>query len=182
MLNASSLWKVGTSEKWRRIHEELRVGGRQLLRTAPDRSVTFLHIPCPHPPFIYDGEGRYVGPITTRTDSPYDTAGYLRNLQYLDFLVGDFLGVLKANGCFDRSMVVFTSDHSWRKDSRGGVLDPDETRHVPLFIKFPYQQSGHRIDERYYLTRLQPLMRYALTRPGSDEGYLSVIRDNCGSE
>jgi hypothetical protein len=177
-----AIWRKQESEHWRELHERLRPHIRQLMRTAADQSLTFVHFPCPHFPYIYDEEGRYAGPFAGSVDNPYDPAAYMRHLHYADVLAGEFLRELKAEGRFDRSMIIFTSDHSWRKDNRGGVMNTDETRHVPMMIKFPGQKQPYRVEERFPATRLQPLLEAGMTGKASEAECLELIRKYAGPD
>jgi hypothetical protein len=177
-----AIWRKMESEHWRTLHESLRPHIRQLMRTASDHSLTFVHFPCPHFPFIYDEEGRYAGPFSGTVDNAYDIPAYMRHLHYADVLAGEFLRELKAEGRFDRSMVIFTSDHSWRKDNRGGMMNADETRHVPMLVKFPGQKQPFRFEERFPATRLQPLLETGMTGTASEAECLELIRKNAGPD
>lgn len=78
------------------------------------------------------------------------TQAHLLEVGYVDHIVGRIIDRLKANGQWDKSLVVFTADH-------GGSLTPNVARReavaenvgqvatTPLFIKAPGQKVGRTI-------------------------------------
>jgi hypothetical protein len=77
---------------------------------------------------------------------------HLLQLAYTDRLVGQVIARLKAEGLYDKSLVLMTADHGF------GWTPGEETRTlmarnaptlmwVPLFIKAPNQREG-RVDDR----------------------------------
>ncbi len=148
------------SRHWRRhvttiVEETFRV----LDRNQTDVFAVF-HWPLPHGPFVFDEEGRYRGPYDSRFDTMYGTPeDYLRHLRLLDRRVGEIVEHLQAAGRFDDALIVFTSDHSWRRDP---LLPKDshapERRHVPLLIKFPGQSEPRESWEPVALTDLGRLI------------------------
>ncbi|MBN1527854.1 MAG: sulfatase-like hydrolase/transferase [Thermoleophilaceae bacterium] len=138
-----------------------------LERVGPSRRPTFYfkHLMLPHPPWIYlpSGHVYWDGPsenVVTRDDwysVPWlIQQKYQRELLqvgYADLLIGQLLDRLRANGMYDRSLIVVTADHG---ESFG---HPGETRAVnrsnvgdialtPLFVKLPFQRRG-RVDRRH---------------------------------
>ena len=72
---------------------------------------------------------------------------YLGQVGLVDTLIGRLVSRLKAEGLYDRSLIVFTADHgvSFRPNQPRRLLTeenaPDIMR-VPLFIKAPHQRDG----------------------------------------
>ncbi|HEV8121418.1 MAG TPA: sulfatase-like hydrolase/transferase [Candidatus Polarisedimenticolia bacterium] len=165
-------WSHVFSDHWVSLNRRILDGLARAIATAPRRSLIFGHVPAPHAPFIFDGEGRYTGPFPVESSTTQDidvdimagTPGdYHRGLLYLDHVVGEIVSDLKASGELDRALVVMTSDHSWRTDPD---MPPAETharkRHVPLLIKLPGQTEGRVMDDDIALDDLRPLLERAI--------------------
>jgi hypothetical protein len=105
--------------------------------------VAFFHYVPPHSPYIFDRQG--VRTDYKQTQLPRAEA-YKGNLEYLDTLIGEILAAVKGAGLWDAATVVFTSDH--------GMTHQGVSRHVPLFIKLPYQREEVRVKERFELSDL----------------------------
>jgi hypothetical protein len=65
----------------------------------------FVHLPVPHPPFIYDTAAHRVSPLGTRRRS------YRDNLHLADRTLAELLAVLDTSR---PTTVILTSDHWWR--------------------------------------------------------------------
>jgi hypothetical protein len=131
------------------------------------QALSFLHVLLPHTPWQYLPSGkRYPappGPEVPGVDGggtwTSDPALPLQALQrtilqagYVDRLVGRLLARLRAEGLFDRSLLIMTADHgiSFRPGaSRRGGAGPGaaDVLGVPLFVKAPGQRRG-RVDDR----------------------------------
>lgn len=95
----------------------------------------FLHLFEPHTPY------EPPEPYKSRYGLAYDG-----EIARADEIVGDFLNALKARGLYDRSIVLFLSDHGEGLNDHGeeehGVLLYREAIHVPLFLKLPGSRRG----------------------------------------
>lgn len=92
-----------------------------------------VHFSVPHFPFVF-GEGGYdppFNPLRTTSDE-----GYVRQLRYVDRLVGEVTDQLRRDGTFDRTTIVVLADHGYRFGGR--ERDP---LHVPFLVKGAGQQS-----------------------------------------
>jgi hypothetical protein len=107
----------------------------------PSRQVfRLVHFSIPHLPFVFSGDG-FDPPLNPlRTDSDAD---YVRQLAYVDRVVGETLSGLRQSGTYDRSTIVLLSDHGWRF---GGTTERD-VLHVPFIAKFPNQRERRDISE-----------------------------------
>ena len=96
--------------------------------------LAFLHLFEPHSPYS-PGE-----PFKSRYSNPYDG-----EIAAADAIVGKFLAFLKAKGLYDRSLIVFLSDHGEGLGDHGenehGVFLYRESLQVPLLIKLPRGQA-----------------------------------------
>ncbi|HEV8120892.1 MAG TPA: sulfatase-like hydrolase/transferase, partial [Candidatus Polarisedimenticolia bacterium] len=90
-------------------------------------------------------------------------ADYHRNVLHLDTVVGRIVDRLRRAGRFDKSLVIMTSDHSWRTDPDiPRTLEPERVRHVPLLIKVPGQNERRTIDAPFDDRSLGSIIEAAL--------------------
>ncbi len=132
-------------EKW--------IGGQ------PDggKFLAFLHLYEPHSPYEPPEpfRARYRG-------EPYDG-----EVAAADAVVGRFLDFLKEKKLYDRSLIVFLSDHGeglgdHGEDEHGILLYREEIR-VPLFVKLPGAKlSGSRVAQPVQIADVLPTILVAL--------------------
>lgn len=140
-----------------------------LLRGAPtDRPLFFwLHIMSPHGP--YATEAPYLGtfersPLARTPSTSNPVYGFLspkdserqrilagrydEAVLMADDVIGQFLAVLKAQGLFERSLIVMTADHGESFNplygGHTGPLLTEELIRVPCLIKPPFYRGGKR--------------------------------------
>lgn len=164
------------STHWDAFTRNLRQTTLGMIDQSSANTLSLIHFPVPHCPFVFNADGTFRGPYRG-SKKAHDPEGYERHLAFLDLLIGEFISRLRATGKYDRSLIVITSDHSWRQDYEyDGVLrDGDGLRHVPLFIKLPGQTEPKRIDSTTELTTLRPLLD-AVLRGESGESSLPLSR------
>lgn len=104
--------------------------------TAAPPLFRFVHFSVPHLPFVFGPDG-YDPPLDPLRTSP-DTE-YVRQLQYVDRLVGDAVGALRRSGLYESSTVVLLSDHGFRFGGR-----EQRRLQIPFIAKMPHQDA--RID------------------------------------
>src|SRR5437764_14754381 len=85
--------------------------------------------------------------------------GYYANISYVDDLIGQTIGALKAAGHLDNTVIVFTSDHGDFLGERGlwykmSFLEP--SAHVPLVMWAPKLFAPRRVGEPVSLADLLP--------------------------
>ncbi len=153
-----------TSVHWEKMLRDLRQETLETLRASPPNTFAFFHLPLPHGPWIFSENGGYVGPFHGERLS-HNMGGYYRHLAFLDQVIGEFLDELRRSGTFDESMIVMTSDHSWRQDYMAGgkLIDSEQLRRVPLFIKLPGQQESVRVDAKFPLVELKPAIEAVMS-------------------
>jgi hypothetical protein len=135
------------------------------LKPSDRPTVHFLHILLPHQPFKFLPSGaRYTYPPIqfgydrkkgwTTQPGPVQLAlqRHLLQLAYTDRLVGEVVQRLKAQGLYDKALVIMTADHgnSFTPGHAQRLLqsgNAHELLWVPLFIKTPHQQAP-RVDDR----------------------------------
>jgi len=130
------------SEHQRSGYQTLTVAKDWIGHNAGQPFFFFFHIYEPHAPYepSYDGE-----------------------IAKSDAIVGDLLRHLKTLGVYDRSLIVFLSDHGEGLDDHGedqhGILLYREALQVPLMIKLPHaDRHGERIGEPFALADVRSLI------------------------
>src|SRR5215213_203251 len=143
------------------------------LRSRPRPTLAFIHSILPHHPWRYLPSGRQYADATLipgleddvwTSDAALVEQSYARHLlqvAFVDRLLGEFLGRLRAIGAYDRSLVVVTADHGvafrpgeHRREVRPGNVA--ELGLVPLFVKAPGQRRGRQIDRLVRTTDVLP--------------------------
>ena len=119
----------------------------------------FLHLYEPHVP--YDPPE----PFRSRYASPYDG-----EIASADAIVGGLLDHLRAQGLYDRALVIFTSDHGEGLGQHGedqhSILLYAEALRVPLLVKLPGRvRAGETIDTPAQLADLLPTVTRLLGLP-----------------
>jgi arylsulfatase A-like enzyme len=95
-----------------------------------------------------------------------DSAGYTRHLHYTDRVLGEILQTLDSTGRLDRTLLIATSDHSWRKEPDSATARlPDAGIHVPLFVKWPGQTRQLVSDSTFCHLGLWPVIQAAIAPP-----------------
>ncbi|MBI3048807.1 MAG: sulfatase-like hydrolase/transferase [Acidobacteria bacterium] len=91
----------------------------------------FVHFSVPHLPFVFDADG-YGPPFDPLRTSP--DAAYVRQVGYVDRVVGELVAALERTGAYDRVALVVLADHGYRFGGR--ERDP---LHIPFIVKRPGQ-------------------------------------------
>ena len=204
-----------------------------LLKTKEKKKFfLFIHSYEPHSPYFppsqydYFFDGKYKGPITgdiwhdigiipgklesrfkalpqkdlRRLISLYDA-----EIRYMDDQIGKLLKTLKYLNLYDKSLIIFTSDHGEEFFDHGawehGHSLYNELLHVPLIIKLPYSSKkeietctiARLIDitptilhvlgiKKEYFFQGQSLLRSKEKRPGYAQSYpqpnLMAVQEN----
>jgi hypothetical protein len=143
------------TKNWYRMGLRYRADMLYALAQPAGKRLVMCHVPAPHAPYIFNPDGSFHGPDRGMSD----TEGYLRQLGYVDTLIGQIVSTLRQSGSFDRALLIFTSDHGWRFDPDPAFQQvPDWNRRIPLIVKLPGQHEPRRIDQRVCTNRLKPLL------------------------
>jgi hypothetical protein len=94
---------------------------------------SFLHFSVPHKPYIFDTEKMKLSARVSRSPK-----NYFGNLVMVDAILGDIRKTMEDTGEWNSSVVVVTSDHSWRKSEE---YDAKRDYRVPFIVKMPDSQS-----------------------------------------
>ena len=132
------------------------------LKDTSRPTMHFLHLLLPHAPWRYLPSGNEYNFKTfgrafksDQTPAPVVDLAHQRHLlqlAYTDGLVGQVIDQLKAEGIWDKSLVVMGADHGegWvpgEKPRSLGKTNAPDLMWVPQFIKAPGQDSG-TVDDR----------------------------------
>ena len=111
-----------------------------IIENVDKPTFALFHYPIPHKPFVYNQDGPkdifqiYEGTVDQ----------YVDNMAYLDKIIGEIIFTLRQSGKYESSLIIITSDHSWRNDPNAiEDISHPERRHIPLFVKFPNQKMGY---------------------------------------
>lgn len=110
---------------WHQVHQDILYA----IRTYGPSLVAFAHLGWPHPPFMYDRNGR-ISPNVELHDE--EAEQYRRQLEYGDRKLGELFAALRDQGLWDVATVIVTGDHGYPT-----LVERDP----PLFIKLPGQRA-----------------------------------------
>jgi len=100
---------------------------------SPKYGFSFIHLPIPHAPHAYD---RRTGQFTLKNKP---IGGYVDSLALLDRTVGQIRRSMMDAGTWDKTTVLFSSDHGYREaEALDGKSDP----RIPFLLKLPSQKEG----------------------------------------
>lgn len=173
------IYPIAFSKHWVALNRQFQNDAGRLVKTWPDNTFAMFHWPLPHGPFIFNPDGSYRGPFTEdrMKGTPED---YKRNLVYLDRVIGELVDTLKASGKYEGSMIIITSDHSWRRDPDPAVeaLSADNCR-IPLIVKLPHQTVSYQSSELFCLTELAPLIGSVFQNRGDHREVYHLVQRLC---
>lgn len=166
---SQSLWPPLSSrvysQSWVYLLGTMKQSAMHALATEPANTFLLIHLPLPHAPFIFDERGNFRGQYQGERMSD-DTSGYQRHLRYADRVLGEIMDTLDRAGRLDNSLLVVTSDHSWRKEPDSALLKmPDAGLRVPLLIKWPGQKQAIVSDQSFCALGLWPVLEAAIAPP-----------------
>ncbi|HEV7681155.1 MAG TPA: sulfatase-like hydrolase/transferase [Pyrinomonadaceae bacterium] len=122
------------------------------LAANPEINLAFVHLPVPHPPYIYD-----------RNRGVWDTTGplsYLDNLALADLTLGKLRQAMERNGTWDNTTIVISSDHWWRTEywdirkpiwsSADDSFRAEGANHrIPFLVKLAGQKTSVMYDASF---------------------------------
>jgi hypothetical protein len=146
------------------------------LKASDQPTMHFLHVLLPHQPWRYLPSGNeynfktfetFVRTIRDKNNQPPDPLielahqRHLLQLAYTDGLVGQVMAKLKAEGIWDKSLVVMGADHGegWTPGEHQRILGQRNAPNlmwVPMLIKAPGQDKGVVDDRNWEQVDLLP--------------------------
>jgi len=132
--------------------ETLQTLTSDMMREAvnPDTNFLYVHLGVPHPPYSFN---RRTGKFDLLYTAPGDfdmpgvrEAGYLDNLALVDRTIGDLRRRLEGAGLWDSSVILFTSDHSFRRAMK---VDGKTDNRIPFIVKMPGTTQGLELQTRF---------------------------------
>ncbi|TMQ69499.1 MAG: hypothetical protein E6K80_11495 [Candidatus Eisenbacteria bacterium] len=173
---------------WLHLHARIIDALDDVITRMPGNTLTFVHYPLPHAPFIFDENGAFRGVYAIdwhrpsgETDGAWGTEEeYQRQLAYLDHVVGQLVDRLRRAGKYDDALIVMTSDHSWRFDPRTELTVGTARRWVPLIIKLPGQTKGCVVEQPFANVHYQGFVRRLLG--GDRDPEIESILKQCESQ
>ena len=172
-------YPVVFSEHWVALHRRFQNDAERLIRTWPNNTFAMFHWPLPHAPFVFNTDGSYRGPFTDdrMKGTPED---YERHLIYLDRVIGELVDTLKASGKYEASMIILTSDHSWRRDPDPTVVaQTADNCWVPLIVKLPHQTDSNESSKLFCISELAPLIESVFQKRGDHREAYRLVRQLC---
>jgi glucan phosphoethanolaminetransferase (alkaline phosphatase superfamily) len=152
----------------------LREASEVLVDPRPQGQFAVMHLPLPHQPFIYNSKGC----VCDFEEYYPETVSLCKDqIMYLDHVIGKFVDSLKKQGKYENSIVVFTSDHTWRNDPEVERTGKAFT-HVPFMVHFPGQKQYIRVDEPFTTLNLMRLLDHVHAHNGKLDDLDQAIRDN----
>lgn len=153
------------------IHEIFKT----IVQNQPRPTFAVFHYMIPHFPYVYnrDGHKKFFNIYK------WNPCNYHGNLAYLDKMIGEIISVLKKSNKFDNSLIIMTSDHSWRNDPNyfGKKKSILKRSHIPLFIKLPYQDHSIKINSRFTTSKLGTIINNYLDGNFTIARARSILRD-----
>jgi hypothetical protein len=155
----------------------------RFLRSIRPRSrpaLDFVHVELPHLPWHYLPSGHdYASPATVLPPGLHDSLWgserwlvdqahqrYLMQVGFVDLLLGRLIRRLKAEGMYNRALLVVTADHGVsfhpNEGRRTTVRHREDLAFVPLFVKLPHQRRGRVVDAAIQTTDVLPTIADAL--------------------
>lgn len=117
---------------------EAQLADAQRAVTLGNQGLVFLHLMIPHTPWIWNDEDDEF------TLTRFDHGGYYDNIALMDRVLGELRQRMEAAGKWDRTAVLFLSDHIMRYRPR--YLEEPADPRVPYILKLPGQHGGVTFD------------------------------------
>jgi hypothetical protein len=99
----------------------------------------FVHFSVPHLPYAFDAGG-YNPPFDPLRSAPDDA--YVRQIGYVDRLLGEILDGLRTEGTFDDATLILLADHGFRAGGR-----ERNALQIPFIVKKPGQRERHDVAD-----------------------------------
>ena len=137
------------------------------LKTKPQNSFVYIHFNIPHSPHIYTRDGlinkdllkeNIFKPEYVDSDPKATMEQYRNNIYYADTLFGEIMEELKAQGLYDSSIIILSSDHSFPHYWRFKSIK-DDFYVLEAYKALVKQKESKKVDlSRILLTTHVPLL------------------------
>lgn len=133
LLSTSDYTRQFYDDRWALLVQDVQASCMTALRMYGPSLVGVFHMVLPHPPFVFNADGRRPTP-----DLPDDEL-YAQNLEFADRLLGELFDELRRQELWDAATIIVTGDHGFPWAVQG--------RQPPLIIKLPGQIQGRIVAE-----------------------------------
>ncbi|HEX7678136.1 MAG TPA: sulfatase, partial [Thermoanaerobaculia bacterium] len=145
--------------------ETLKAGQKWLDAQGSRPFFFFLHLYDPHTP--YTPPEPFFGMYSNHYDG---------EIAYVDSVIGTLIADLKQRGLYDKSLIIFLSDHGEGLSDHGeeehGLLLYREELQVPLFVKLPQQRkAGATVKTPVQLVDVFPTILERTATPAPATGH-----------
>jgi arylsulfatase A-like enzyme/Tfp pilus assembly protein PilF len=152
--------KVSLDAVQRRGDEVLAEVYKWISNQSQNKFFAWIHLYDPHTP--YDPPEPYKSQYLGKRYSLYDG-----EIAYVDQLMGEFRDFMEDKGLWEKTLIVFTSDHGEslgeHKESAHGFFIYDSAVRVPLIVRFPgAKQAGRTIRNQVNSIDIMPTMLNAV--------------------
>ena len=148
------------SRNWYNLNRDFEAEVAWVVSNVPRNSLTLIHWPLPHRPFVFNADGTYYGHEGGDKRGPYDDNGFLREVEFMYKTLGRFIDDLKDANLYEDALLIITADHGHWKDH--------DLHRVPLLVKLPGQSSSHEILEPFCNNQLGEIIQ-KVVHGGVDE-------------
>ncbi|HEX8494145.1 MAG TPA: sulfatase-like hydrolase/transferase [Pyrinomonadaceae bacterium] len=128
-----------------------------------DRSINLalIHLPVPHHPFIYDRARDALSPTTDNV--------YADNLELADRALGELRRSMEADGTWDSTTIVITSDHWWRESN---PVNGKRDHRIPFMFKLAGQNEALTYHQPFNTILTQDLLLACLNGELKNHGHV----------
>ncbi|MEJ5167433.1 MAG: sulfatase-like hydrolase/transferase, partial [Thermoanaerobaculia bacterium] len=124
----------------RRAFDTISEAIKFLNNLKEEKAFFFIH--------LYDTHAPYEPPFPF--DEAYPESPYKGEASYMDFVLGNFLNLLKKAKLYEKSMIIVISDHGESLGENGepthGFLLYEPTLHIPFILHLPEQKIKKEMD------------------------------------
>jgi len=139
------------------------VGAAARAAANPGLGLTFVHLPVPHPPYVYDRRTAVLDISSSHE--------YLDNLALADRALGELRQAMERGGTWEGTTILISSDHWWRTDywqsvkldhfwaqtDAGNLRERDDHR-VPFLLRMAGQKSASTYDPPFNTVQTHDLI------------------------